>query len=108
MFPTPCNLTAVSSQSKTARELPLLRTSPTRSCGPRLRHLALLPIGDNFTMGPFDALRAVKLINPRRVIPIHYNTWDIIAQDAEAWAQQVRDQTECEPVVLKPGGSIAL
>src|ERR1700756_1267263 len=43
--------------------------------------LALLPIGDNFTMGPDDALRAVKLIGPRRVIPIHYNTWPLIAQD---------------------------
>src|SRR4030042_2612973 len=35
--------------------------------------LAVIPIGDNFTMGPEDALRAVKLLNPQRVIPIHYN-----------------------------------
>jgi L-ascorbate metabolism protein UlaG (beta-lactamase superfamily) len=70
--------------------------------------LALLPLGDNFTMGPFDALRAVKLINPRRVVPIHYNTWELIAQDAEAWAEQVRNETQCEPVVLKPGESVSL
>lgn len=70
--------------------------------------LALLPLGDNFTMGPFDALRAVKLINPKRVIPIHYNTWELIAQDADAWADQVRSETECEPLVLQPGGSIDL
>ncbi len=65
--------------------------------------LAILPIGDNYTMGPDDALRAVKLIKPRRVMPIHYNTFDLIAQDAEAWAARVRQETDCEPVILKPG-----
>jgi L-ascorbate metabolism protein UlaG (beta-lactamase superfamily) len=65
--------------------------------------LALLPIGDNFTMGPDDALRAVKLIQPRQVVPIHYNTWELIAQDAGAWAERVRRETQAEPVVLKPG-----
>jgi L-ascorbate metabolism protein UlaG (beta-lactamase superfamily) len=65
--------------------------------------LAVLPIGDNFTMGPDDAVRAVKLILPRKVVPIHYNTWELIAQDATAWAQKVRAETTAEPVVLKPG-----
>ena len=68
--------------------------------------LALLPIGDNYTMGPDDALRAVKLIGPARVAPIHYNTWDLIAQDAHAWADRVRKETEAEPVVVPPGGWI--
>lgn len=66
--------------------------------------LAILPIGDNFTMGPDDALRAVKLISPRRVMPIHYNTWPLIAQDAAAWAGRVRAETKAEPMVVKPGG----
>ncbi|MCR4414794.1 MAG: metal-dependent hydrolase [Thermoguttaceae bacterium] len=70
--------------------------------------LAALPIGDNFTMGPEDALRAVKLLNPRRVVPIHRNTWPLIAQDAAAWARRVRDETSAEPVVLEPGGRIVL
>src|SRR5207302_7010846 len=65
--------------------------------------LARLPIGDNYTMGPDDALRAVKLIQPRKVIPIHYNTWPPIAQDAEAWARRVRQETSTEVIVLKPG-----
>jgi L-ascorbate metabolism protein UlaG (beta-lactamase superfamily) len=65
--------------------------------------LAILPIGDNYTMGPDDALRAVKLIQPRKVLPIHYNTWPLIAQDAQAWAERVRRETKAEPVVLKPG-----
>ncbi len=65
--------------------------------------LAILPIGDNFTMGPEDALRAVKFLNPRRVLPIHYNTWPLIAQDAQGWAQRVERETQTEPAVLQPG-----
>jgi L-ascorbate metabolism protein UlaG (beta-lactamase superfamily) len=65
--------------------------------------LAILPIGDNYTMGPDDALRAVKLLEPKKVLPIHYNTWDLIAQDAGAWANRVKKETKTVPVVLKPG-----
>lgn len=70
--------------------------------------LAVLPIGDLFTMGPEDALEAVKLIEPKRVIPNHYNTWPPIEQDANAWAQAVRDQTASEPNVLEPGEKLTL
>ena len=70
--------------------------------------LAILPIGDNFTMGPDDALKAVKLIEPRRVIPDHYDTWPLIAQDADAWAERVRAETSTEPLVLQPGDSCEL
>jgi len=70
--------------------------------------LAALPIGDNYTMGPDDALSAVKLLRPARVVPVHYNTWPLIAQDAAAWAEQVKSQTDAEPVVLEPGGKIVL
>lgn len=70
--------------------------------------LAALPIGDNYTMGPEDALRAVKLIEPRVVIPIHYNTFDVITQDAHAWAERVRAETSTEPLVLEPGESYEL
>jgi L-ascorbate metabolism protein UlaG (beta-lactamase superfamily) len=65
--------------------------------------LAVLPIGDNYTMGPDDALRAVGLLRPKKVLPIHYNTWELIAQDANAWAERVRRETGVEAVVLKPG-----
>ena len=70
--------------------------------------VAILPIGDNYTMGPDDALRAVKLIQPQRVIPDHFNTWPIIAQDVNAWAARVRAETSTEPVVLAPGQSCRL
>lgn len=70
--------------------------------------LAVLPIGDNYTMGPDDALRAVKLLEPKVVIPIHYNTWDLLAQDANAWAERVEKETKTKAVVLKPGESFTL
>jgi L-ascorbate metabolism protein UlaG (beta-lactamase superfamily) len=68
--------------------------------------LAVLPIGDNYTMGPDDALRAVKLIEPKQVIPVHYSTWDLIAQDPNAWAVRVEAETNAKAHVLKPGDSI--
>jgi L-ascorbate metabolism protein UlaG (beta-lactamase superfamily) len=70
--------------------------------------LAILPIGDNFTMGPDDALRAVKLLEPRQVVPIHYNTFDVIKQDAQAWAIRVKKETGADVAVMKPGDTIEL
>ncbi|NTU74968.1 MAG: metal-dependent hydrolase [Anaerolineaceae bacterium] len=70
--------------------------------------LAVLPIGDNYTMGPDDALRAVKLLHPKHVVPIHYNTFDLIKQDANAWAARVEAETKTKVHVLKPGESFNL
>jgi len=70
--------------------------------------LAVIPIGDNFTMGPDDALRAVKLIGAEHVIPVHHSTWELIEQDADAWAQRVSAETQTEPHVLQPGDSFTL
>ncbi len=70
--------------------------------------LAAVPIGDNFTMGPKDAVRAVEFLRPARVIPIHYGTFPIIEQDPHAWAQSVRSQTTSQALVLKPGDTLDL
>jgi len=70
--------------------------------------LAVVPIGDNFTMGPADSLEAIRLIQPKRVAPAHYNTWPPIAQDAQAWANEVRARTKAEPVVVEPGGKFSV
>ncbi len=70
--------------------------------------LALLPIGDNYTMGPTDALRAVKLLQPKHVIPIHFSTFDLIRQDAAAWAREVEQETGAKVSVLKPGETFTL
>lgn len=63
--------------------------------------VAMLPIGDNFTMGPEDAARAVEMIKPRVVIPMHFNTFDVIRQDPEHFRKLVG--AAAEVVVLKPG-----
>ena len=63
--------------------------------------VAMLPIGDNFTMGPEDAARAVDMIKPRVVIPMHYDTWPLIGQDPEEFRARVEPLAEV--VVLQPG-----
>jgi L-ascorbate metabolism protein UlaG (beta-lactamase superfamily) len=68
--------------------------------------LAVLPIGDLFTMGLADSVAATKLIHPKRVAPAHYNTWPPIEQDAETWATMVRKESKTEPIVIEPGGVI--
>ncbi len=70
--------------------------------------LAVIPIGDNYTMGPDDALRAVKLLQPRHIIPIHFNTWDVIRQDPASWASRVDSLNSVKAHVLKPGESFEL
>ncbi|ANF22129.1 metal-dependent hydrolase [Thermococcus piezophilus] len=68
--------------------------------------LALLPIGGHFTMGPKEAAKAVEFLKPRRVVPMHYNTWPPIAKDPEEFKRLVGDKAEV--VILKPGESLEL
>lgn len=65
--------------------------------------LAVLPIGDLFTMGPDDSLEAIRLLKPRIVLPCHYGTWPPIEQDVSAWADRVNDAGLAEARVLIPG-----
>ncbi len=69
--------------------------------------LALLPIGDNFTMGPVDAAKAVEFLRPQKVVPMHYNTFDMIKQDPNEFAKLVRVQgIEC--TVMSSGDTLKL
>ena len=70
--------------------------------------LALLPIGDNFTMGPDDAVLAAQFVQAKRVIPIHYNTFPPIKQDAQAFAEKLRRVAEIDCTVLAPGEEFTL
>jgi L-ascorbate metabolism protein UlaG (beta-lactamase superfamily) len=67
--------------------------------------VAMLPIGDFFTMGPEESIRAIRWLKPRFVLPMHYNTFPPIAQDAADWANMVTRRTEASAIVLDPGGS---
>ncbi len=70
--------------------------------------VAVLPIGDVFTMGIDDSVAATKLINAKKVLPAHYDTWPPIAQNANEWAARIETETTAEPVVLAVGESIDL
>ncbi len=68
--------------------------------------LALLPIGGHFTMGPREAAKAVEFLKPKKVVPMHYNTWPPISADPEEFKRLVGDKAEV--VILKPGEELEL
>ncbi len=67
--------------------------------------LALLPIGDFYTMGIREATKAVELLGIERVIPMHYNTFDVIRQDPKEFSEKVSRKTRGEVILLNPGDS---
>jgi L-ascorbate metabolism protein UlaG (beta-lactamase superfamily) len=70
--------------------------------------VAILPIGDLFTMGIEDSIEAIKLLKPEYVLPSHYGTWPPIQQDVKDWANRVKAQTSAVPIVQKSGESFTL
>ena len=70
--------------------------------------VAVLPIGDFFTMGPADAVRAAKLLKPKIAVPCHYNTFPPIAQDAAAFAAKVEAEAGCRGVPMQAGETLEL
>jgi L-ascorbate metabolism protein UlaG (beta-lactamase superfamily) len=70
-------------------------------------HIACLPIGDNFTMGPREAALAVKLLGVKHVIPIHYGTFPMLTGTPEAFRAATKDISGLEIHELKPGESLA-
>lgn len=70
--------------------------------------VAVLPIGDLFTMGIEDSVKAIDLLKPKAVLPTHYGTWPPIEQDPAKWGKLVRERTQAKPVVLAVGESYEL
>ena len=68
---------------------------------------AVLPIGDNYTMGPDDAVKAALLLQAKRVIPVHYNTWPVIGQDPAAFEAMAEKQGVAVHIV-PAGGELIL
>jgi L-ascorbate metabolism protein UlaG (beta-lactamase superfamily) len=69
--------------------------------------LMFLPIGDNFTMGIDDAVKAVEFVRPKAVVPMHYHTWDIIDTDPEEFKRKLAG-SGVNVAILKPGQAIEL
>ena len=62
--------------------------------------LAFLPVGGHFTMGPQEANKAIQLLTPKTVIPIHYNTFDLIKENID---QDLVKNSKTKLVILQPG-----
>jgi len=67
--------------------------------------LAFLPIGDNFTMGVDDAVKAVEFLKPKKVVPIHYKTWPVIDVEPKDFIDKIKG-TATEGIIVKPGESV--
>ena len=65
--------------------------------------IAVLPIGDHFTMGPADAVRAARLLTAPVIVPGHYNTFPAIAQDVNAFAADIAATTASRVEIFRPG-----
>ena len=71
--------------------------------------IALLPIGGYFTMNPREAAYAVLMVNPKAVIPMHYNTFPQISQDPEEFKNLVESLAPHVKVyVMNPGDRLEL
>jgi L-ascorbate metabolism protein UlaG (beta-lactamase superfamily) len=69
-------------------------------------HLAMLPIGDLFTMGPREAAHAIRFLGVNQVIPMHYATFPFLTGTPEALRSEAKDIAGLEIVALKPGESL--
>jgi len=69
-------------------------------------NVALIPIGGYYTMGSCEAAKAVELIKPNVVIPMHYQTFPVLASSAEEFRKAVEERKMAvKVIVLKPGES---
>ena len=69
---------------------------------------ALLPIGDNYTMGLEDAALAAQMLNVRHVIPLHYDTWPIIQQNAAQYKKLTESTSRAAVHIVKSGESLQM
>ena len=70
--------------------------------------VAMLPIGDNFVMGPGDAVIAATMLKPKILIPMHYNTFDLIRQDDSLFKREIVEKTNSFCKIMKPGDHFPL
>jgi L-ascorbate metabolism protein UlaG (beta-lactamase superfamily) len=68
--------------------------------------VALLPIGDHYTMGPREAALAIRLLNVRHVVPMHFGTFPLLRGRPEALRAATEDIADLEIHALKPGDSL--
>ena len=67
--------------------------------------LAFLPVGNHFTMGIKEAQKAIQFLNAKKIVPIHYNTFDLIKQDVD---ESLVKESDTQLLILNPGQEITL
>jgi len=70
--------------------------------------LAMLPIGDRFTMSPREAAYAIRLLNVQKVIPMHWGTFPLLTGTPDQLREFTRDMEGLEVLAIRPGEQIAL
>ncbi|QYZ78593.1 metal-dependent hydrolase [Methanofollis formosanus] len=68
--------------------------------------VALLPVGGRFTMGPREAMVAAEFVGAKTVVPMHYDTWPVIAQDLSGFKAAIERTTDIKVALLAPGESL--
>ncbi len=69
-------------------------------------HIAFLPIGDPFTMGPREAAHACRLLKPRAVVPMHWGTFPVLTGTPQELERRINDMG-IELITMKPGETIS-
>jgi len=69
--------------------------------------LAMIPVGDLYTMSPKEAAHACRLLNPKKVIPMHFGTFPILTGTPEQFRELTKDMKEMEVIELKPGETLS-
>lgn len=70
--------------------------------------IMILPVGGHFTMDVYEAMKAIELVNPKLVIPVHYNTWPPLEMDIDKFKKDVEARFEARVEIMKVGGTFEM
>jgi L-ascorbate metabolism protein UlaG (beta-lactamase superfamily) len=68
--------------------------------------VAILPIGDFFTMGPFEAAEAIRLLGVKKVVPTHFGTFPALHGTPDQLRREAADVSGLEVLDVAPGGTV--
>lgn len=69
--------------------------------------LVMIPLGDLYTISPKEAAYACRLLNPKKVIPMHFGTFPILTGTPGQFKELTKDMKEMEVIELKPGETLS-
>lgn len=69
--------------------------------------IALLPIGDHYTMGPRSAAEAIRLLGTKKLVPMHFGTFPVLTGTPDDLLKEAADVEDLELLEMRPGASIS-